>query len=115
MAGNKPDVDFDQIWHSRHADEPQSSNYVGCRNKEADKIIQEMEFEFDMPNVMRWPNDSIGSSTKSSRTHLYQTKAPYFWTPQVQNAESVGRVRPYKPACLVLKRSVGGRYVNLRA
>ncbi len=46
--GTSPNVDFDQIWHSRHADEPKSSNFVAFRNKAADAIIEKMESEFDM-------------------------------------------------------------------
>ena len=94
--GTSPDVDFDQIWHSRHADEPQSSNYVGFRNKEADTIIEAMEFEFDMPKRYTLAKRFHRLVYEEQPyTFMYQTKAPYFWTPQVQNAESVGRVRPY--------------------
>lgn len=36
-----------QIWHSSQADLPKSSNKVGFRNKEADKIIEELRVTFD--------------------------------------------------------------------
>ena len=36
-----------QIWHSSQADEPQSSNRVGFRNAEADRIIEEARRTFD--------------------------------------------------------------------
>ncbi|MEQ8189948.1 MAG: ABC transporter substrate-binding protein [Candidatus Eremiobacterota bacterium] len=37
-----------QIWHSSQADVPKSSNRVGFRNKEADKLIEELKATFDM-------------------------------------------------------------------
>ncbi len=36
-----------QIWHSSQADEPQSSNRIGFRNAEADRIIEELRRTFD--------------------------------------------------------------------
>ena len=37
-----------QIWHSSQADMPKGSNYVGFKNAEADKIIEEARGEFDV-------------------------------------------------------------------
>jgi peptide/nickel transport system substrate-binding protein len=37
-----------QIWHSSQADTPKGSNYVGFKNAEADKIIEEARSEFDV-------------------------------------------------------------------
>ncbi|MBV72148.1 MAG: hypothetical protein CMH52_12545 [Myxococcales bacterium] len=94
--GTSPNVDFDQIWHSRHADEPQSSNYVGFRNKKADEIIEAMEFEFDMDK--RYALSKAFHKLiyeEQPYTFLFQSKVPYFWTPQLQNPMAVGKVRPY--------------------
>ncbi|MBT6178576.1 MAG: hypothetical protein HOI23_15115 [Deltaproteobacteria bacterium] len=94
--GTSPDVDFDQIWHSRHADEPKSSNFVAFRNKQADKIIETMEFEFDMEKryeLARQFHRIIYD--EQPYTFLFRSKTPYFWTPQLMNATTVGKVRPY--------------------
>ena len=94
--GTSPDVDFDQIWHSRHADTPKSSNFVSFRNKEADKIIETMEFEFDMEkryDLSKQFHRIIYD--EQPYTFLFRSKVAYFWTPQLQNAETVGKVRPY--------------------
>jgi ABC-type transport system substrate-binding protein len=40
-------TDLYQIWHSSQADLPKGSNAVGFRNKEADKIIEELRITFD--------------------------------------------------------------------
>jgi ABC-type transport system substrate-binding protein len=40
-------TDLYQIWHSSQADIPKGSNSVGFRNKEADKIIEELRVTFD--------------------------------------------------------------------
>ena len=41
------DPDMYQIWHSSQCDKPESSNYIGFRNAEADKLIEEMRRTFD--------------------------------------------------------------------
>ena len=94
--GTSPDVDFDQIWHSRHADEPKSSNFVAFRNKDADKIIETMEFEFDMEKRYELSKQFHRIIYEEQPyTFLFRTKYPYFWTQQLGNATSVGKVRPY--------------------
>ena len=40
------DTDLMQIWHSKEADRPKSSNRVGFRNKEADRIAEALRSEF---------------------------------------------------------------------
>lgn len=42
------DDDPYQLWHSSQADAPKSSNKVSFRNKEADKIIEELRVTFDL-------------------------------------------------------------------
>ncbi|MAO84775.1 MAG: hypothetical protein CMH50_12985, partial [Myxococcales bacterium] len=88
--------DFDQIWHSRHADVPKSSNFVSFRNAEADKIIEAMEFEFDMAKRYELSKQFHRIIYEEQPyTFLFQSKNAYFWTPQLQNATTVGKVRPY--------------------
>jgi ABC-type transport system substrate-binding protein len=41
------DIDLMQIWHSKEADRPNSSNRIGFRNKEADRIAEALRREFD--------------------------------------------------------------------
>jgi len=41
------DTDLMQIWHSKQADIPKSSNRVGFRNKEADRLAEGLRDEFD--------------------------------------------------------------------
>lgn len=41
------DTDLMQIWHSKEADRPKSSNRVGFRNKEGDRIAEALRVEFD--------------------------------------------------------------------
>ena len=41
------DTDLMQLWHSTEADKPQSSNRIGFRNEEADKIAEELRRTFD--------------------------------------------------------------------
>ena len=40
-------TDLMQIWHSKEADKPKSSNRIGFRNAEADRIAEAMRVEFD--------------------------------------------------------------------
>ncbi|MFM2091427.1 MAG: hypothetical protein RLZZ127_1916 [Planctomycetota bacterium] len=41
------DIDFQQIWHSKTADEPRSSNHVGFRNAEVDRLSEQLRLTFD--------------------------------------------------------------------
>ena len=93
--GTSPDVDFYQLWHSSQADVPKGSNYVGFRNAEADKIIEAMEVEFDVPT-------RIELSKKFHRivydeqpyTFLFQRKSPYFYVEDLKHVSTL-KVRPY--------------------
>ncbi len=42
------EVDFEQLWHSRFAEEPRSSNFCGFANSRADELIKAMQTEFDV-------------------------------------------------------------------
>jgi ABC-type transport system substrate-binding protein len=41
------EADLMQIWHSQEADRPKSSNRIGFRNKDADRIAEALRREFD--------------------------------------------------------------------
>jgi ABC-type transport system substrate-binding protein len=41
------DVDLNQIWHSKEADRPESSNYVSFKNPEADRIAETLRRTFE--------------------------------------------------------------------
>src|SRR5204862_2349554 len=41
------DHDFDQLWNSKHIDEPESSNYIEFRNKDLDRLSDELRDEMD--------------------------------------------------------------------
>ncbi len=41
------EVDLYQLWHSSEADRPSSSNRIGFRSKEADRIIEALRVSFD--------------------------------------------------------------------
>jgi len=51
--GLDSDGDPYQIWHSSQADEPKSSNRIGFRNAEADKIIETLRSTFDREERIR--------------------------------------------------------------
>jgi peptide/nickel transport system substrate-binding protein len=42
------DHDFDQVWHSKHIAEPQSSNYVEFNNPDLDRLSDELRAELDI-------------------------------------------------------------------
>lgn len=45
--------DLYQVWHSSQADVPKGSNRVGFRNKQADKLIEELRGTLDKPERIR--------------------------------------------------------------
>lgn len=47
------DKDFIQLWHSKYADEPKSSNHCGFRNAEADRIAESFRQTFALPERIR--------------------------------------------------------------
>ena len=47
------EVDFYQLWHSRYASEPRSSNHIGFVNKRADEIAEELRSTFDQQERIR--------------------------------------------------------------
>ena len=47
------EVDFVQVWHSKTANEPRSSNHVGFVNKRADAIAEALRETFDFDERAR--------------------------------------------------------------
>jgi len=47
------EVDFEQLWHSKFADEPRSSNHCGFRNPEADVLAEQLRETFDFEERKR--------------------------------------------------------------
>jgi len=47
------DADYVQLWHSKGADEPKSSNHCGFRDERVDELSQKLRRTFDMPERKR--------------------------------------------------------------
>ncbi|MDA3960790.1 MAG: ABC transporter substrate-binding protein [Planctomycetota bacterium] len=47
------EVDFEQLWHSKYAEEPRSSNHCGFADPEADKLAEELRVTFDLEERKR--------------------------------------------------------------
>ena len=90
-----PSVDFRQIWHSKQADEPKSSNYIGFRNAEADKIIEELSVAFDHDKRVELAHRFHELVYEEQPyTFFYTKKQPYAWRSELQNAVAQ-QIRPY--------------------
>jgi peptide/nickel transport system substrate-binding protein len=90
-----PDVDFRQIWHSEEADKPKSSNRIGFRNPEADRIIEDLETEFDPAKrkVLAQEFHRLLYDLQPY-TFFYTRKTMVFWQPELKNV-SFQQVRPH--------------------
>ena len=81
-----PPVDFRQIWHSSQADLPKGSNRVGFRNAEADKIIEELEVEFDEGRRKQLAQDFHKLLYEEQPyTFFYTRKSTVFWQKELKN------------------------------
>jgi len=80
------EVDFHQIWHSSQADVPKGSNYVGFRNAEADKIIDDMRAEFDFDERVRL-SKSFHKLIYDEQpyTFFYTKKRVLYWQDELKN------------------------------
>ena len=92
------DTDLYQIWHSSQADVPKSSNRVGFRNADADKIIEGVRAEFDLakrkelfsrfhklvheeqPYTFWFGGDEIGAWRDRVQNVSFSVVRPYTWT-----------------------------------
>ena len=108
--GTSPDVDFYQLWHSTQADIPKGSNYVGFRNPEADKIIEDMELEFDIDKRIQ-PQGNI-KLIRWTTVHFMFQKEPHNYAKDLQNVSTL-KVRPYFDPKPVSRARVGAQNVEI--
>ena len=81
-----PPVDFRQIWHSSQADLPKGSNRVGFRNAEADRIIEELETEFDEGRRKELAHEFHRLLyDEQPYTFFYTRKSVVFWQKELKN------------------------------
>jgi len=84
-----------QIWHSSQADIPKSSNKVGFRNKEADKIIDELRVTFDPDKRVELCHKFHKIVYEEQPYTFFQTPvATYTWQDWVKNV-TFKKVRPH--------------------
>jgi ABC-type transport system substrate-binding protein len=94
-VGN-PDVDFRQIWHSSEADQPKSSNRIGFKNAEADRIIEALELAFDNDERIRLSHEFHRLLYEEQPyTFFFTRKRPAFWQKQLENVW-FALARPYR-------------------
>ena len=92
---SSPDVDFRQIWHSSEADKPQSSNYISFRNKDADKIIESLEEEFDTAKRHALAKQFHRLLyDEQPYTFFYTRRNKYYWNKELENVKPQ-LTRPY--------------------
>jgi len=92
---SSPDVDFRQIWHSSEADKPQSSNYISFRSEAGDKIIEELEEEFDVEKrhaLAKQFHKLIYD--EQPYTFFYTRQSKYYWNKELENVKAQ-LTRPY--------------------
>jgi peptide/nickel transport system substrate-binding protein len=93
---SSPDVDFNQIWHSKQADEPRSSNHVYFKNAEADAIIEEMNTAFDLQERKTLAHRFHKLvAEEAPYTFFYTRKRPAYWQKDLKNVSYLG-YRPYR-------------------
>jgi peptide/nickel transport system substrate-binding protein len=75
-----------QIWHSSQADQPESSNHVGFKNEEADKIIEEARLTFDTDARVRlFHRFHEIVHEEQPYTFLFSDRAVAIWQPVIRN------------------------------
>lgn len=90
------DTDLMQIWHSKEADRPKSSNRIGFRNKEADRLAEALRAAFD-------PKEREALCHQFHRlvheeqpyTFIYERERPVLYWDYMNDLE-FARVRPHK-------------------
>ena len=92
----QPDQDFGQVWHSREADEPRSSNHVGFADPRADAIIEEMATEFDHQRRVELAHRFHALiAEQQPYTFFYTRKRPAYWQRSLKDVR-FGLVAPYR-------------------
>ncbi|SCC90869.1 Uncharacterized protein SCG7109_AZ_00050 [Chlamydiales bacterium SCGC AG-110-M15] len=75
-----------QLWHSQGANEKGSSNAVGFANKRADQIIEDLQYEYQLPKRHRLYHDFHQIVHESAPyTFLYTPKTVLLYRDYVQN------------------------------
>jgi peptide/nickel transport system substrate-binding protein len=91
-----PEPDFRQIWHSSQAEVPGSSNYIGFRHPEADRLIDEMATSFEREERIRLSREFHALLHREQPyTFLFMVERPVFWRRELQNVR-FGLTRPYR-------------------
>lgn len=82
------ETDLYQLWHSSQADTPNSSNRIGFRNKQADKIIEDVRktFDEDDRNALFHQFHALVHQ-EQPYTFWYQARNVGAWTDRVKNVE----------------------------
>ncbi len=90
------DTDLMQIWHSKEADRPKSSNRVGFRNKEADRIAEALREEFDQEKRVKLCHQFHALvHEEQPNTFIYQRdRAVLYW--DHMNELEFSPVRPHR-------------------
>lgn len=85
-ALGSPPEDPRQLWYSKEAEKKGSSNMVGFRNKEADEIIEQLDFEADKQKRLELYHrfDAI-LHEEQPYTFLYTPKESLLWRAWLQN------------------------------
>lgn len=90
-----PLVDFDQIWHSKYADAPSSSNQVHFKNTEADMICQKMREAIAVEERIRLAHRMQEIlHEEQPYTFLFFTKGVAAFNSSVKN-RFIRKYRPY--------------------
>jgi len=94
------EVDVNQIWHSREADRPASSNYVSFRHGQADRIAEALRREFDTDRRTALCHEFHALiHEEQPYSFFYQRKrAVLYWDDL--NTPTFSRVNPYRDARL---------------
>lgn len=92
---SSPDVTFRQIWHSEEADKPKSSNHVGFKSAEGDRLIEQLEVTFEKRKRMELAHAFHALVYEEQPyTFFFTRKRPAFWTKKLKMT-GFSRTRPY--------------------
>jgi ABC-type transport system substrate-binding protein len=84
-----------QIWHSSQADQAQSSNRIGFRNKEADALIEELRRTFEKEDRIKlYHRIHRILFEEQPYTFFYSPKSVFAWWDRVKRVE-FSEVRPH--------------------
>ena len=84
-----------QIWHSSQADQPKSSNRIGFRNKEVDKLIEELRSTFEQEQRIKlYHKIHAIIHEEEPYTFFYSSMAVYTWQDYVKRV-MLSKLRPH--------------------